>query len=229
MTLIALIAPSAMMAGVGLAHLSYYRHFSRRPQQQAVALDELGYRGAGGRFRVPQAGVRALAQGHRAGGTYVALGTSGRSTSAPASLFDRNAEPVHDAAHKRTMVGRDAHVGAGCFSDTLIFGGDLRIEGDCTFLGPVKVAGDLAISGNAVFAKPLIVNGNVAVLGLAAIRTGMLVKGEVCVSGTLIVGEQGREGWVIARAFTNRGRIFLNGHADAVGHDLRARDFALAA
>ena len=216
MSLIALIAPSAMIAGVGFAHLGYFRHFSRRTQQQAVALDEFSYRGTGGRFRIAEAGPRAMSGGQRTSGTYVGIGAHGNARPAMMGVFDPIADDLSDRVGTRRMIDRDARIASGRFVDTLIFGGDLHIDGDCVFLAPVKIVGDLSISGNAVFAKPLIVNGHVKVAGLAVVRTGILVKGEVGVAGTLIIGEQGREGWAVANGITITGRVFLNGHADSV-------------
>ena len=217
MTLAALVAPSLMIAGIGLAHMAYFRRYAGGQQQQAVALDELAYRGAGGRFRIPGAGSRALSGGRRSSGSFVRLQFGEANSHAPIELFSCIAEPPSIATDGRRMIAGDTCLGSGRFTDTLIFLGDLRVEGHCLFLAPVKIVGDLVVSGNAVFCKPLIVNGNASVPGTVVVRTGMLVKGEASVTGTLVVGERGREAWVVARTIVHSGTVLLNGHADAVG------------
>ncbi len=222
MTALTLLTPVAALAIMAAIHLGYYRRNIRRDSQQFIELADLSFRTARGSARFGTPGEWAREHGERIAGVYDVISPTGETMNADPGLFEPISSRIADALAVTFIVDADISLPHGRYIDTLICSGDLLIEGDCVFLGPVKVDGDLIVTGNAAFQKPLIVAGHTRIRGIAAVAGGMIAKGELVVDGTLLVGDRTREGWVAADDCSANGQIYLNGHIDSLVPDRSA-------
>lgn len=205
-----LLAPALTLAAIWALHFIYFQRHAAGNSQQPIAFADLSYRSRGAaRFEA--------AADMRLSGVFESfeLGRAGRPRVAvDPMLFGGPGANSATGLGRRRILDDDIAIESGTFVDTWICAGDLTIQGDCTFLAPVKVAGDLTISGTATFLKPLVVGGHTRVTGEATIRAGMIAKGEAAVDGRLLLGDRDREGWLAAHSFGGTGRALLNGHVD---------------
>jgi peptidoglycan/LPS O-acetylase OafA/YrhL len=222
MTAIAVCAPIMALLVIAAIHIGYLRRTADRDGQQFITLADLSFRTARGLARFDGAGDGSVGYSHRVSGIFDSIGNSGNVAGVDPGLFDPIGDRVADRLGTTVVFDADTALAPGRYLDTIICAGDLIIDGDCAFMGPVKIGGDLIVNGNAAFLKPLTVCGHSRITGVVTISAGMIAKGEVAVDGTLLVGQRMREGWVAARDCTVAGHVFLNGYIDSLSPERRA-------
>ena len=217
MTIWTAVAPLLVLLGLGAIHFGYFRRNCNRDSQQFIALADLGFRTARGSACFGQTDNWPLENGKRIAGIYEVVDPANDKRQANVKLFDPVIDRIANALGKRLILKDDTSLPSGRYIDTLVCQGDLLVEGDCVFLGPVKVGGDLIVTGNAAFLKPLTIAGHTRIQGVVLVASGLVAKGEVSVEGSLRIGERSREGWLSASDVHVDGRVFLNGHINSVG------------
>ena len=220
MSLLAASVPVLVLIGLMVCHCLYFIRNGKRDSQQFIALADMSFRTSRGSACFEPDDKRK--ENRRVAGIYEVLSLESGAAGADPRLFDPILDRLSSSVGKTIVLDDDTSIAPGRYVDTVICAGDLLVQGDCVFLGPVKVGGDLIVTGNAAFLKPLTVAGHSRIQGLAVVVSGMIAKGEVSIEGTLRIGERAREAWLSADDVTVNGRVFLNGHVDSMGQGTRS-------
>lgn len=195
------VAGPAILVGVFVIHLAYFRKAMRADGQQVIRIQDLTNIAS-----VPLGSHTVI---EADGLEFCVIRGQVTSCDLPVTRLLPNVailkpRPKHRFTESVTIGGHNV-------LNTLICAEDLTV-GDAThFHAPVKVGGDLIVTGNAYFDQPVVVNGVLTIEGHATFARGVIAKGDVVALGDITIGTRDLKGWAVFRSLTLRSRLKLNG------------------